>query len=187
MAIILMKDKREALPAINERIRALKFQLITHEGENIGVVSKEQALQMAQEAGLDLVIIAEQGQNGLPIAKIMNFGKSLYEKKKKQTESKKNQRVIQVKEIKIRPKIGEHDYQTKMNQVIDFLNDGKRVKITLFFRGRENITRDARGAELFDKIQATLEEHGLESRLMQEKDLKAGQIWSRVYYLKSVK
>src|SRR6185436_14679336 len=127
-----MKDKREALPAINERIRASKFQLIGHDGENVGIVSKEQALQIAQEVGLDLVIIAEQGQSGLPVAKIMNFGKSLYEKKKKQAESKKHQRVIQVKEIKIRPKIGEHDYQTKMNQAIEFLKDGKRVKVTLF-------------------------------------------------------
>lgn len=182
-----MKGNKEALQPINERIRALKVQLITHEGENVGVVSKNQALQIAQDAGLDLVVIAEQGKDGVPVAKVMDFGKSLYEKKKKQTEAKKHQSVIQVKEIKLRPKIGEHDYQTKMKQCIEFLKEGKRVKITLFFRGRENATREERGKELFDKVNATLEEHGLLKQVIQEKDATVGHIWSRIYYLKSSK
>ena len=71
---------------------------------------------MAEEAGLDLVIIAETGKDGVPVVKIMDFGKALYEKKKKQTEAKKHQKVIQVKEVKMSPKIGEHDYQTKIKQ-----------------------------------------------------------------------
>ena len=82
----------------------------------------------------------------------MDFGKALYAKKKQQAEAKKSQKVIQVKEIKLRPKIGEHDYQTKINQAIDFLKDGKHLKVTLMFKGREAAMREERGEELFRKI-----------------------------------
>ena len=85
-------------------------------------------------------MIVESGKEGVPVVKIMDFGKALYEKKKKQHEAKKHQKLIQVKEVKISPKIGEHDFQTKMRQAMDFLNEGKRLKITLFFKGRENAT-----------------------------------------------
>ena len=115
-------------------------------------MTRGDALKIAQEAGLDLVMIAEEGREGVPVAKIMDFGKALYEKKKKQHEAKKHQKVIQIKEVKMGPKIGEHDFQTKMRQAIDFLKEGKRVKITLFFKGRENATKIERGTELFDKI-----------------------------------
>ncbi|HZW61890.1 MAG TPA: translation initiation factor IF-3 [Candidatus Babeliales bacterium] len=182
-----IKGKKEALPLINDKIRSERVQLITHEGENVGVVPTLKALRMAQEVNLDLVLIAEQGKEGVPVAKIMDFGKVLYEKKKQQAEAKKHQKVIQVKEIKIRPKIGEHDYLTKMNQAIDFLKAGKRVKITLFFKGRENATKDKRGHEIFDKVNHTFEEQGLLKNLVQEEDTNMGQLWSRVYYLKSSK
>jgi len=183
-----LKDiKKEPAPLINERIRAEKMQLITHTGENIGAVSRGQALRMAEEAGLDLVLLTESGKDGLPVVKIMNFGKSLYEKKKNKAEAKKHQKVIQVKEIKMRPKIGEHDYLTKMKQANQFLHDGKRVKITLWFKGRENATRDERGKELFERIEATFRDQGILEQLAQEKDAKAGQLWSRVYYMKNVK
>ncbi len=170
---------------INERIKAEKVQLIKDDGENIGVVSRNEALNMAREAGLDLVLLSQQGKEGLPVVKIMDFGKVLYERKKKKAEAKKHQKVIQIKEIKLRPKIGEHDYQTKIKQAVQFLKDGKRVKITLWFRGRENISKQKRGAELFDKIQKSFDEYELTDRLTQEKDSKAGLFWSRVYYLKS--
>ncbi|MFI5332801.1 MAG: translation initiation factor IF-3 [Candidatus Babeliales bacterium] len=180
----ILKEKKELAPAINERIRADRLKLIAADGENVGVVSRHQALRMAEEAHLDLVVIAEE-KDGMPIAKIMDFGKSMYKKKKKQLEAKKNQRVIQVKEVKMSPKIGEHDYQTKMKQAAQFLNEGKRVKITLFFKGRENATRDERGKELFVKINQTLEEMDLLKNLVQETDAQAGQFWSRIYYLKN--
>lgn len=183
-----MKDnKREKLPLINRYIRAEKLQLITHKGENIGVVDKREALTMAEDADLDLVVISDRGAQGVPVAKIMDFGKAQYEKKKKLAEAKKHQKEIQVKEIKFRPKIGDHDYQTKMNHAIQFLNSGKRVKFSLFFRGRENITKEERGRELFAKINQTLQDNELLDDLVQEKDTKAGQTWSRIYYKKSAK
>jgi translation initiation factor IF-3 len=185
--MVTLKGKKEALPLINDKIRVERLQVITHDGSNVGVVPTYQALRMAQDASLDLVLIAEQGKDGVPVAKIMDFGKALYEKKKQQTEAKKHQKVIQIKEVKLRPKIGEHDYQTKMKQVLEFLNEGKRVKITLFFKGREGATKHTRGAEFFDKIQKTFEESDVLKNLIQEEDVNAGQIWSRVYYLKNSK
>lgn len=170
---------------INERIRYDKMQLITHDGVNEGVVSRDVALRMAREAGMDLVIIAEQGKEGAPVAKIMDYGKVLYAKKKQQADAKKKQHVIQVKELKLRPKIGEHDFQTKMNQAIDFLHEGKRVKFTLTFRGREITMKGERGGQLFDRIQKTLEESDVASQLLQEKDAQTDTMWSRVYYLKN--
>ncbi len=183
----LKEPKKDTGPLINEKIRAPRLQLIAEDGRNIGIVTRGEALKLAQEAALDLVIIADEGREGVPVAKVMNFGKALYEKKKKQNEAKKHQKVIQVKEVKMGPKIGEHDFQTKMRQVIDFLNEGKRVKITLFFKGRENATKVERGNELFDKIQQVFEKSDLLKNLGQEPDSKMGSLWSRVYFLKNVK
>jgi len=183
-----LKDRnKESLPPINEEIRANQVQLINQNGENVGVVSRKEALKCAQNVDLDLVLIAEKGSDGVPVVKVMDFGKVLYERKKKQTEAKKKQKVIQIKEVKFRPKIGEHDYQTKMKRGIDFLNAGKHLKITLMFRGREISTKHERGTDLFRKIEKTFEDHGILEHLIREKDSKAGQFWSRVYYLKSTK
>ena len=179
----MLKDKKENVPLINQQIRAEYVQLITQDGENIGSVSRNQALRQAEEAGLDLVLIA-QGKDGVPVVKIMDFGKVLYEKKKKSFEAKNHQKVTEIKEIKMSPKIGEHDYQTKIRQAIQFLTSGKRVKITLSFRGREVTTKDTRGAELFAKIEKSFEEHDWANNLMQEQDSKMGKMWSRIYYLK---
>jgi translation initiation factor IF-3 len=180
-----LKDTREKLPLINEKIRADQLQLIGSQGENVGVVSRREALQRAQDESLDLVLIAESGQEGVPVVKIMDFGKVLYDKKKKKAEAKKHQKVIQVKEVKIRPTIGIHDYQTKLKQAIQFLESGKRVKFTLFFKGREQANKDERGSEIFDKIENTLKEYGYTSdNMVQEKDMQAGRLWSRIYYLK---
>jgi len=180
-----LKEKKDINNVLmNERIRAPQVQLITQDGENVGIVSREEALKSAERAGLDLVLLSPQGNEGVPVVKVMDFGKALYEKKKKQAEAKKHQKVIQVKEIKIRPKIGEHDYLTKMKQAIQFLEDGKHVKFTLVFRGREAVLREERGAELFNKIQQSFDQAGLSKNLAQEKDTKMGQLWSRIYYLK---
>jgi translation initiation factor IF-3 len=180
----MLKERRESAPLINQQIRAESVQLITQDGENIGTISRSQALRQAEEAGLDLVLIAQTGKEGIPVVKIMDFGKVLYEKKKKTIEAKKHQKVIQVKEIKMSPKIGEHDYQTKIKQAIQFLTSGKRVKITLSFRGREIATKEVRGSELFTKIQKSFEENEWASNLVQEQDSKMGKMWSRIYYLK---
>jgi len=179
-----LKERRESAPLINQQIRAENVQLITQDGENIGTISRNQALRQAEEAGLDLVLIAQTGKDGIPVVKIMDFGKVLYEKKKKTIEAKKHQKVIQVKEVKMNPKIGEHDYQTKIKQAIQFLASGKRVKITLSFRGREMATKEARGSELFAKIQKSFEEQDWANNLVQEQDSKMGKMWSRIYYLK---
>lgn len=172
------------IPPINENIQVPKVQLITHEGENLGVVPTHEALLRARSAELDLVLISQVGGTGIPIAKIMDFGKDLYSKKKKQAEAKKKQKTIQVKELKIRPKIGEHDLQTKMNQAIQFLKEGKHLKVTLVFRGREVVSREERGSEMFAKIDKKLEEQGF-TNLAQEKESRMGSLWSRIYYLKT--
>jgi translation initiation factor IF-3 len=183
-----MKPEKVVQP-INENIRFPRLQLITNDGQNVGVVSRDEALRSAQLAGLDLVLIAEQGGEGLPVAKIMDFGKLQYSKKKKQAEAKKHQKTIQVKEVKLRPKIDTHDFLTKMNQAVQFLQDGKHLKVTIAFRGREGITKEERGAQMFEKIDSFLESHNMKAgaNLVQEKDLKMGQLWSRTYYLKSGK
>ncbi len=171
---------------INDRIRAPKLQVITDSGENLGVIDRFKALAIAKESSLDLVLLSDSGAEGVPVAKIMDFGKLLYEKKKKKNEAKKHQKVIQIKEIKFRPKIGDHDLLTKMNQAIQFLEEGKRVKCTIAFRGRENITKDERGEEFFKKIDEMLASRGFSDNLVTEQDAKIGQIWSRIYYIKGL-
>lgn len=180
-----MKAKNESGPiaVINEKIRFDKMQVITNDGKNVGVKSKDEALRMARAAELDLVLLTESGNEGFPVVKIMDFGKALYAKKKQLADAKKHQKVIQVKEIKLRPKIGEHDFQTKINQSVQFLKEGKHLKVTLMFKGRESAMRDERGTELFNKIDATFEAAGL-NKIASEKDAKTPQLWSRIYYLK---
>lgn len=180
------EKKSENGALVNDAIRAREVQLITETGENLGKVSRDDALDRARRVGLDLVMLSDGGGKGTPIVKIMDYGKELYNRKKKQAEAKKTQKIIQIKEVKIRPKIGEHDYQTKMKQALSFLRSGKRVKFTLFFRGREMATRQERGRVLFDRINASLEQEGLLDNLVQEKEMKAGPAWSKIYYLKKV-
>ena len=181
-----MKDRRERriAPMINERIRAPHMQVIASDGENVGVLARTDALRMAENENLDLVLLSEGGSDGVPVVKVMDFGKALYEKKKKLTKAKKHQKVIQVKEIKMRPKISGHDFLTKIKHAVEFLRDGKRVKITLSFRGRENILKMERGAEIFGKIDKTLEDMGLAGSVACEGESSMGQLWSRIYYLK---
>jgi translation initiation factor IF-3 len=175
------RPQRDDGQLINERIRFPRVQLITHEGQNVGVVTRDEALQLADAVGLDLVLLNDTGDT--PICKIMDHGKVLYERKKKHSEAKKKQKVIQIKEVKLRPKIGEHDYETKIKQAVQFLEDGKRVKITLVFRGRENVDKEVRGNEFFDRIEKSFEAHGVKN-LVAEKDVPMGQFWSRIFYTK---
>jgi translation initiation factor IF-3 len=171
------------IPA-NEKIKAEKVQLIDHLGVNRGVLSRDMALREAQAAGLDLVLLSDSGAEGVPVVKIMDVGKALYLKKKKTATAKKNQTVIKIKEIKLRPKIGEHDYQTKMKQGIQFLKDGMRLKVTAMFKGRENSQKEELGRELFDKVDLDLKEAGF-ANLLTEQDAKSGSFWSRIYFVKS--
>lgn len=184
---ILKHTKREVKPLVNEKIIAPRVQLILNDGSNVGVVPKMEALQQAADVDLDLVTIAERGGEGVPVVKVMDLGKALYEKKKKAVEAKKHQKVIQVKEIKIRPKIGVNDFQTKMKHAFQFLKDGKRVKVTLWFRGRENAMKEEHGARLFGMVEEAFENEGLTKDLVSERDTKMGPTWSRIYYLKNGK
>ena len=171
---------------MNDNIRFPKMQVITDDGQNVGILTKREAIELAENAGLDLVLLSEEGNQGVPVAKIMNFGKALYEKKKKQNEAKKHQKTIQIKEIKLRPKIGDHDLQTKMNRAYEFLTEGKHLKVTIAFRGREIVTKEERGQEMFDRIESMMRDNGF-TNLVQEKDAKAGPLWSKIYYMKSAK
>lgn len=172
------------LPFMNEKIPYRSLQVIAADGKNMGVMTKEDALRMAREAVLDLVIIAEKAGE-TPIAKIVDYGKMSYSKKKQQVAARKKQRTIQVKEIQISPKIGDHDFMTKMHKVGEFLQDAKHVKIVLVFRGgRELATREQRGTELLARIDAYLDTHFAQGTLVREKDAKLGSNWSRVYYCK---
>lgn len=171
-------------PLANEDIRVEKLQLIGHDGYNFGIVTRREALNQAYDSGLDLVLLSDTGGMGYPVAKIMDYGKEVYARKKKHSVAKKNQKVIQIKEIKLSPKIGEHDYQTKINQGIVFLEEGKKLKVTVFFKGRELVNKAERGNELFQKIDHTFAERGLLERIIQEKDLKTDSAWSKVFSLK---
>jgi translation initiation factor IF-3 len=169
----------------NDKIKFDRVQLINHLGENQGVVSRREALQAAQDAGLDLVLIAEQGGEGVPVVKVIDMGKMQYEKKKQQMEARKKQHVIQVKELKIRPKIAEHDYLTKMRQGATFLQEGKHLKITLVFRGREATMKSEQGPAFFARVDATLGAVDFAGKSVAiESDAQTDNLWSRVYILK---
>ena len=131
-------------------------------GEQLGVMKLEPACQAARDAGLDLVMVAENSEP--PVCRIMNFGKLLYEQKKKLKDQKKNQQAQKVKEIKFRLNIAEHDYAHKIEQGIEFLNDGCKLKVTITFKGRE-MARTEIGFDLANRITEDLSEDGsLESQ-----------------------
>lgn len=130
-------------------IRSPQIRLIDHEGKNHGTVDPRDAMRMAESVGLDLVEISPNAEP--PVCKIMDFGKYKYESQKRAAEAKKNQRMIEVKEVKFRPNIGEHDYDVKMRNVTRFLESGDKVKVTLRFRGREMAHQEI-GRDLLQKI-----------------------------------
>ena len=131
------------------------MRLIDAEGNQVGVVSRYDALRMAEEAELDLVEISPLAVP--PVCKIMNYGKFRYQQQKKANEAKKNQKVIEVKEVKFRPGTEEADYQVKLRNVIRFLEDGDKVKITLRFRGREMAHQNV-GMQVYERIEKELGE-----------------------------
>ena len=141
-------------PLSNEDIQSPEVQLIDAEGVNQGAIKTRDALAQAQELGLDLVIIA--GNSTPPVAKMLDLGRFKYAAQKKAAEARKKQKVIEVKEIQLRPNIDTHDYETKMKAVARFLEDGDRVKVTMRFRGREMAHQDI-GMNLLVKVQQEME------------------------------
>ena len=142
-------------PRINERIRAQKVRLIDEDGEQKGIVSLQEALDYAQKADLDLVEMAPDAKP--PVCKIIDYNKFKYQQEKKTRQSKKSHKNVHVKEIKIRPKIGEHDLRVKINHIREFLEHGDRVKITMIFRGRERAHTDL-GKLILDNIKEEFKE-----------------------------
>ncbi|MCZ4351303.1 translation initiation factor IF-3 [Roseovarius aestuarii] len=133
------------------------MRLIGADGENVGVVSSNRALEMAEEAGLDLVEISPNAKP--PVCKIMDFGKFKYETQKREAEARKKQKIIEVKEVKFRPNTDTHDYDVKMRNVFKFLDGGDKVKVTLRFRGREMAHQDL-GRKLLERIAVDIEGRG---------------------------
>ncbi|MCT6884000.1 MULTISPECIES: translation initiation factor IF-3 [Snodgrassella] len=150
-----MAQEREA--RINGEITIKEVRLIGPTGEQLGVVSTQQALKLAEEHDVDLVEIAPTAKP--PVCKLMDFGKFKYEQSKKRDEQRKKQKQVQVKEIKFRPGTDEGDYQIKLRNIVRFLTDGDKVKVTLRFRGRE-MAHQHLGTELLKRIQADLIEIG---------------------------
>jgi translation initiation factor IF-3 len=142
---------------VNEKIRAREVRVIGADGGQAGIMPPEQALRMALEAGLDLVEVSPEAVP--PVCRILDYGKYRYALNKKAQEARKKQRVIQVKEVKFRPKTDEHDYEFKRNNIIRFLTKGKKVKATVIFRGRENMHRDI-GYRILARIREEVGEFG---------------------------
>ena len=141
-------------PRINDQIESPSIRLIDQRGEMVGVVSLHQGLQMAYEAGLDLVEVSPNAAP--PVCKLLEFGKYKYELQKKQNEQRKKQKVIQVKEIKMRPGIDDHDYDVKKRAMVRFLEEGDKVKVTLRFRGREMVHQEL-GVKVLDRVKEEMD------------------------------
>ncbi|HEU4401678.1 MAG TPA: translation initiation factor IF-3 [Candidatus Polarisedimenticolia bacterium] len=151
---------------VNDKIRAREVRVIGADGAQLGIMSPEQALRAALEQGLDLVEVSPDAAP--PVCRILDYGKFRYQLNKKSQEARKKQRVIQVKEVKFRPKTDEHDYEFKKNNIIRFLSKGKKVKATVIFRGRENMHRDI-GYRILKRIREEVSEVGaVESEPRQE-------------------
>ena len=143
---------------MNERIRAREVRVIDDEGKQIGILPPFEALKMAREKNLDLVEISPTAQP--PVCRIMDYGKFLYQQEKREREAKKHQKTITVKEVKFRINVDDHDYETKKNHVLRFLDEGDKVKATIFFRGRE-MTRQGLGREILERLIKDVEQKGM--------------------------
>ena len=142
-------------PRVNDEINVLRVRLVDERGEMVGVVTRNEALAMATDAGLDLVEIAPNADP--PVCKILDFGKFKYEEQKKKNEARKKQKIIEVKEIKLRPSIDDHDYDVKMRSMHKFLDEGDKVKVTMRFRGRE-LAHQELGMNVLMRVKGDLDE-----------------------------
>jgi translation initiation factor IF-3 len=142
-------------PRVNDQIESPKIRLVDGGGEMVGVVSLHEGLQRAYEAGLDLVEVSPNADP--PVCKLLDLGKYKYELQKKANEARKKQKVIEIKEIKLRPGIDDHDYEVKRKAMVRFLEEGDKVKVTLRFRGREMVHQEL-GVALLDRVKSDLNE-----------------------------
>ncbi|MCF6445360.1 translation initiation factor IF-3 [Nereida sp. MMG025] len=149
--------QRDTGPRVNENIKAIEIRLIGADGDNVGVVSPAKAMAMAEDAGLDLVEISPNATP--PVCKIMDFGKFKYEQQKRESEARKKQKTIEIKEVKFRPNTDVNDYNVKMRNVFKFLENGDKVKVTLRFRGREMAHQNL-GRELLERVAEDTKEMG---------------------------
>ncbi|WP_448384733.1 translation initiation factor IF-3 [Fervidobacterium sp.] len=143
-----MKNEKEKIIK-NEEIPFNELRVVDEEGKVVGIMSKSAAIDLARSRGLDLILVAPNAQP--PVARILDYGKYKYELAKREQKAKKNQKIIEIKEMKFRTAINEHDYQTKLKHIRRFLEDGNKVKVTVMFRGREMAFMD-KGKEILDRI-----------------------------------
>ena len=151
----MSKDKRKDDVIMNEMITAKEVRCTSDEGTNYGIISTNEALKLADELGLDLVLIAPEGKP--PVAKIMDYGKFRYQQEKKKKEAKKNQKVIVIKEIKLSVKIAENDVNYKVKHAREFLEEGNHVKFRVFLKGREMANPQA-GVDVLNKVWPMIED-----------------------------
>ena len=151
----MSKDKRKDDVIMNEMITAKEVRCTSDEGTNYGIISTAEALKVADELGLDLVLIAPDGKP--PVAKIMDYGKFRYQQEKKKKEAKKNQKVIVVKEIKLSVKIAENDVSYKVKHAREFLEEGNHVKFRVFLKGRE-MANPQSGVDVLNRIWPMIED-----------------------------
>ena len=149
------QEREPTGPRINDAIRVKDVRLIDETGTNVGVVSRDDALERAVKLGLDLVEVSPDADP--PVCKILDVGKFKYQEQKKAAEARKKQKVVEIKEIKMRPNIDDHDYDVKMRSVRRFFEEGDKVKITLRYRGREMAHQEI-GTKLLDKVKADVAE-----------------------------
>ncbi|PJK29477.1 translation initiation factor IF-3 [Minwuia thermotolerans] len=142
-------------PRANDMIDSREIRLIDHEGNNHGVVATVDALKAARTIGLDLVEVSPTAKP--PVCKLMDLGKYKYEEQKKANVARKKQKTVDVKEIKMRPNIDDHDYTTKMKKVVEFIGDGDKVKVTMRFRGREMAHQEL-GLNVMKRVQEEMAE-----------------------------
>lgn len=142
-------------PRVNEQIRAASIRLVDQNGDMVGVVSVDEGLKLAEQASLDLVEVSPNASP--PVCKILDYGKYKYEAQKKAHEARKKQRVIQIKEIKLRPTIDKHDLDIKVNRALGFIEEGDKVRITLRFRGRE-MDHQELGMQVLERVQEAMKD-----------------------------
>lgn len=142
-------------PRVNEEINVPRVRLVDQNGTMVGVVPRNEALVLAAQAGLDLVEVASAADP--PVCKILDYGKFKYEEQKKRNEARKKQKVIEIKEIKLRPGIDEHDYEVKRRSMVKFVEEGDKVKVTMRFRGRELAHQDI-GMSVLMRVRDDLDE-----------------------------
>lgn len=152
---VIDKRRQRDLPQINERIRFPKIRVIDTDGAQLGIITPQEALRLAEEKELDLVLVSDKADP--PVCRIMDYGKYKFELDKKAREQRKKQHTADVKEVKMRYKIEDHDYQVRVNQAVRFLKDGDKVKATITFRGRE-IQHSDLAEDLLKRMATDLEE-----------------------------